>query len=225
MKKIILASTVLASLLSFGANAAILGANTASGLDLRNGKTESNSVVAYNEKKDVNILANSVFADYITDTNMFTGVTYSGVTTSKSGLTIQAGIYDSHIIHFDPLGKKGGIANNANGTTTATTFTFDSDIIAVIVGTQYLNASDVDFGNAAAYNNGNDRRFEAHDLFTFTADNILTVDLAKVSSKWIDNIRVITNASAHVKTVAEPTSIALIGLGLVAIAGLRKRQK
>ena len=215
---------LLTFLLITNVNATLLGATNASASDLSNGMTENNIIVGFNERQNVSVNENQLLVDYLKGVNFNIGHNYTGVMTSNSGLTIAAGTYDSHLLHFDPVGSSGGVASNANGNDTSVSFLFDGIIEAVIVGTQYLNGSDALLGNALAYNNHIDRRFEPHDLFTFTGQKTLTVNLAKVSSGWIDNIRVVTSNDSRIESVPEPTVIGLFAFALLALFIRRHRQ-
>lgn len=179
-------------------------------LDLRWGKTESNSLQAFNEQQNLYISENAVKVDYLVGTNLFFGQTFNGVNKSKSGLYLGAGSYNSHLIHFDPLGTRTGQVKDQR-------FNFEESIVAIILGGEYLNASDLIFGSATTrYENSFSRKMEKHDFLYLENPYTLLLDKVSVGRYWIDDVRVITH------NVPEPSSWGLFGLGLLSLVCARK---
>mgnify|MGYP000090622030 CR=1 FL=1 len=206
-----LAMLVVSSLFSWStANAGIMhSTGDINGLDLRWGHTESNQVQSFNEEQNTYINNDQVNVDYLLGNNLFVGDSINGIRHSNSNLTLAAGTYNSHLLHFDPLGTSGGQVSNSR-------FTFEEDIVAIILGGNYLKLSDDIFGGTGTiYQNDNSRRLEPHDFLTFESSNTLVLDRLLVGKYWIDNARVIT------QTVPEPGPMALFCLGLLGLAGSR----
>jgi len=178
-------------------------------LNLRWGQTESNQVQAFNEAQNVQVNENQVQVDFLLGDNFFVGDSVRGIYNSNKNFSLAAGNYNSHLLHFDPLGTSSSSIFN-------TSISFEEEIVAVILGGQTLNATDEIFGGiGTTYQKNNSRRLEPHDFLTFENANTLTLDRLAVGKYWIDNARVITQA------VPEPGSMALLGLGLIGLIGTR----
>lgn len=179
-------------------------------LDLRWGNTEANSIQAFNEQQNLYISENEVNVDYLVGTNLSFGQTFNGVNKSKSGLYLDAGYYNSHLLHFDPLGNRAGQVKDQR-------FSFEENIVAIILGGEYLNASDLIFGNASTqYENSFSRKMEKHDFLFLENPYTLLLDKVSVGRYWIDDVRVITH------NVPEPSSWGLFGLGILSLVCARK---
>jgi len=194
------------------------------GVDLSQGGFESATAIIHAEGTEVAVGAGDVTVDYAVGTNLSVGDTVSGVSQFSSGVDLAAGLYNSFLIHFDPLAASGSDIR---------TFDFDTNIVAIIVsngagqgntadGTtdQLLNMSDLVFGVGDTYEQTISRRSENNDSFTLGAANSLTVDL-RTSGNFIDNVRVITEVAA----VPVPASLPLLLAGFGGLAALRKRSK
>jgi hypothetical protein len=126
-----------------------------------------------------------------------------------------AGLFDSHIIHFDSL---SGVAM-VNGSVS-----FSSNIAAVIFDESLLSVSDATFGaGGTTYDTGNFfRSYSANTLTNPTwlniVGNTISFDLwALQPGNYIAEVRVLTHA------VPTPGSLALMGLG--GIAAARRHRK
>ena len=198
-----------ATILSFSGNAS---KNSIVGVNLDNGGFENNSlVVGFDELQGV-IIPTPVAVDYLISVGdigtQFTGIDDPLVNSPQ----LEAGKYNSHILHFDPV-TFGGSVTNAS-------FTFDKNIIAIIANTTFQVNTDPIFGAAAAYNLDIDRRSESlKTLFTITSSNTIQIDKFVIEGNFIDNLRVITAASVPEEStsVPEPSTI----LGLLSVFGFR----
>lgn len=179
-------------------------------LDLRWGKNESNFLQAFDESQHVALQHNQVNVDYLVGQNLDVGSQFRGVNRSNSQLTLSAGKYSSHLIHFDPNGTKSGSFHNAR-------FSFKDNIVAIILGGEYLNASDVILGvSTTRYEKSTSRKMETGDRFFLENSHTLMIDKVGVGRYWVDDVRVIT------ESVPEPGSWALFGMGLICLIGARK---
>lgn len=180
-------------------------------LDLRWGNTESNSLQAYDEAQDVHIAGGSVYVDYLLGDNLIQGEQNKGARHSTSRLTLDEGRYNSHLLRFDPVGVTKGKIENVS-------VSFNENIVAIILGHQYLNLSDGLFGHSnTTYQTKKSRRLEAHDLFTLEDSTTLVLNRLRVGKYWVDEARVITYS------IPEPSSFALFGLGLMGVVGFSLR--
>lgn len=182
------------------------------GLDLGWGQSESNSLQAYNEVQGAHIASGSVFVDYLLGDNLFQGTQYTGAQNSTSGLTLDEGQYNSHLVRFDPIGVAKGELENVR-------VSFNENIVAIILGHQYLNLSDSLFGYSdTTYQTKKSRRLETHDLFTLEDSTTLILNRLRVGEYWVDEARIITHS------IPEPSSFALFALGLMGIVGFSIRR-
>ena len=205
----------LFSLFSWGSAYAGLMSPTddINGLDLRWGQTESNQIQAFNEAQNTYIHDGQIKVDFLLGDNLFIGDSFRGLNRSNSNLSLAAGNYNSHLLHFDSLGTSSGRIFNSR-------LTFEEDIVAIILGGKYLNLSDDVFGGIGTiYQNNNSRRLEAHDFLTFESSNTLVLNRLAIGKYWIDNARVIT------QVVPEPGSIVLLSLGLLGLIFSRAQLK
>ena len=193
--------------------ALIAPTNTIDGADLSWNQSESNTLQTFDEQQDIAIKGNSIRVDYLIGQNLSLGQSFTGVNNSGSNLYLKEGTYSSHLLHFDPIGTKSGTAQHIR-------VEFTDNIIAVILGGEYLKLSDFLLGSATTYYEPSiSRRMETQDLFTLESENTLLVDKVSVGRYWTDDARVLT------QKVPEPSSWALFGLGLLGLMGARKITK
>ena len=219
-------AVVVSSLCISNSRAAIINvsgtgvdAGSAAGVDLDNGGAENNMIQGYEELEEVAVGPNSVIVDRLVGANLNIGDTFQGFTNfnAANGRFLPTGLYNSHLIHFDPVGTSGGISGPA-------TFTFQGSIVGIIISNagddKLLNDSDPIFGNALDYDTAQQRRFDGGgglDIVTLLAANVLRIDQAMTGSSHIDNARVLTIP------VPEPMSAGLLTLGAAGLAMRRRR--
>jgi hypothetical protein len=201
-------------LISTGAlSGLITPTGSADNLDLRWGQNEANTLQSFDEKQDVYLADKQVRVDYLLGDNLFTGDIIHGQQTGNQKRYLYAGNYSSHLLHFDPLGTSSGKIKNK-------VIEFDSDIVAIILDGKRLNATDSLLGgNNTNYQKSASRRWESHDFLTLSSSRTLFINHSAVGRYWIDDARIIT------RSVAEPGSIALLGLGLIGLIGIRHYSK
>ena len=219
-------AVVVSSLCISNSRAAIINvsgtgvdAGSAAVVDLDNGGAENNMIQGYEELEEVAVGPNSVIVDRLVGDNLNIGDPFQGFTNfnAANGRFLPTGLYNSHLIHFDPVGTSGGISGPA-------TFTFKGSIVGIIISNagddKLLNDSDPIFGNALDYDTAQQRRFDGGgglDIVTLLAANVLRIDQAMTGSSHIDNARVLTIP------VPEPMSAGLLTLGAAGLAMRRRR--
>ncbi|RSL15156.1 putative secreted protein with PEP-CTERM sorting signal [Edaphobacter aggregans] len=122
----------------------------------------------------------------------------------------------SHYIFFDP-----GPTQEVIGTVT-----FDSQVLGILTSTETLAASDFLAHTGVNYLNPTDRGLEAGDSVTISGPDSILFDT--VASSPGDYVRVLTAFSpggAEAAAAPEPGSVALVGSGLVALAGMLRRTR
>jgi hypothetical protein len=206
--------TLISINLSMNAQAALISpSGTIDGLNLSWSQSESNTLQGFDEAQNILIKSNTIQVDYLMGNNLSLGQQFSGLNHSNSNLYLKEGIYSSHLLHFDPVKKRSGNVKKQR-------FEFTNNIIAIILGGEYLNLSDYVLGNATTqYENSISRRLEANDFLSLESSNTLLVDKVSVGRYWVDDVRIIT------QKVPEPSSWALFGLGLLGLVGARKLSK
>ena len=144
--------------------------------------------------------------------------TASGTFKSNASLvagTVLAGTsVDSYFFHSDPASGNKIYDGSV---------TFSTAILGVILLNATLDATDAQLGHAGTkYPFGNDRGLElsaTEDNFTLSADKRTLIFHFSTHSS-VDEVRVLTAA-----TVPEPTSVAMLGLGLVILTGVARRNR
>jgi len=201
--------TFLCLILSLTAKASLINpTGDINGLDLRWGKTEANHLQLYNEAQNMQVAENQIHVDYLLGTNLFEGDTLRGKS-NLNNIFLEAGNYNSHLLHFDTIGKSKGNESNIS-------ITFEENIIGIILGKNYLNLSDNTFGGqGTSYEKNRSRGLEHHDFLSFESSRTILVDRLWVGKYWIDDARIITYA------VPEPGSMALFGLGIICLFSAR----
>ena len=116
-------------------------------------------------------------------------------------------IVASHYVFFDP-----GPSQHSIGTVD-----FDSNILGIITSTNNLAASDFLANTGVNYLNPGARGLEPGDSVTISGPNQILFDT--FASSPGDYVRVLT-AFSPAATTPEPGSLALLGAGLIALAGL-----
>ena len=101
------------------------------------------------------------------------------------------------------------------------TVDFDSNILAIITSTGTLAASDFLAKTGVNYLNPGNRGLEVGDSVTINGPREILFDT--FASSPGDYVRVLTEFSPTA-AVPEPSSFALLGLGLIGLALFRKRQ-
>ncbi len=206
--------TLISINLSMNAQAALISpSGTIDGLNLSWSQSESNTLQGFDEAQNILIKSNTIQVDYLMGNNLSLGQQFSGLNHSNSNLYLKEGIYSSHLLHFDPVKKRSGNVKKQR-------FEFTNNIIAIILGGEYLNLSDYVLGNATTqYENSISRRLEANDFLSLESSNTLLVDKVSVGRYWVDDVRIIT------QKVPEPSPWALFSLGLLGLVGARKLSK
>lgn len=209
-------------LAAFAFVASTFGAHAVT-MNLAQGQMESDDVQFFVEQSGVAVGADAVTVDYLVGDNLSVGDGFTGVNQFSAGLSLAEGVYDSFLIHFDPLNSNGGAASAE--------FEFDGEIVAVIVsngagkgnsnnGTaQLLNLSDAFFGVASSFETTLSRRSENHDTFELLDATTLSTNFA-TSSGFIDNVRVITQVAA----VPLPASMLFLLTGAAGLAWFARRR-
>lgn len=212
---ITLSGTASASIISVTGNAQILNSTPS---NLAEGQQQSNLVLVFNEDQDV-LIDSPIAADYDgSDEGSALNGFDTGLNVTGGNGMLSAGLYDSHLITFDPFGS---------GSSGSATFAFDGLIAAIFVSAERLFATDSLFNTTtttfyqASQSIG--RRSESHDWFSFNG-NILSIVGLTANGRHTDQIRVITYASniASTQSVAAPAMLLLISIGL-AFARFRSR--
>lgn len=164
---------------------------------------------------------NSVGLDNFNSPNMFGFDEDQNIVLSSSlvvdvGSTLAAGTtVASHYIFFDP----------ATALSITGTVTFDSTVLAVIIGTYTLQASDFLADTGVNYLSPGHRGLEGTDYVTISGTNEITFSVSARTPG--DYIRVITAYSpgGDPNFVSEPATLALTGLGLLALGGFARKSK
>ncbi|MEO0762354.1 MAG: hypothetical protein AAFZ09_11180 [Pseudomonadota bacterium] len=165
----------------------ILG-GPAAGLDFNEGSLENSQAQVFDEREQA-VAATPQLVDFLVGDNLIAGQQVSGISSPSLSdtRTLAAGTYNSHIVHFDPVGA---------GSTGPFTIVFDAPIRAVITsaaGPALLQATDAIFGAAGAtYETGIGRRLEDGDLFTLIDPVTLRVDSLSTNSSNNDQLRIVT---------------------------------
>jgi PEP-CTERM motif len=120
-------------------------------------------------------------------------------------------IVASHYVFFDP-----GPSEHIIGTVD-----FDADILGIITATTELANSDFLANTGVNYLNPGNRGLEAGDSVTISGPRQILFDT--VASSPGDYVRVLT-AFSPTAAAPEPASLVLLGSGLMALAGLRRRK-
>lgn len=185
--------------------------------DVSEGVVEGDIVYGFDEDQHV-YLDSGIAADY--DESDGDGSTLTGSNGVSSSLTatgwLSAGLYDSHLITFDP-----NVASPGASSIESVSFTFSGNIVAIFLSAERLWATDDLFNSITDtyYSTGVDfgRRAEFPDLISFTG-NTLTIEYLITNWKYTDQIRVITQVPA-------PAPVAMLLMVMSAMIVVRKVKK
>jgi len=134
-----------------------------------------------------------------------------------SANVISAGTWvNSYFLHSDPVGNTSKTYEGS--------FTFDEKILGVIATRGHLNDSDPILGNpgttyppGSPLHNAREYELSTGERFSISAD-MKTISFRAVTSTEMDQLRVVT------ESVPEPTSMAVIGLGLAGLVRKARRK-
>jgi hypothetical protein len=174
-----------------------------------NSVLESNTVAPFfTEVRDL-VLATGLTVDFSAPG------TYNSNPVSTSTIAAGAAV-DSYYLVTDPVG-----ADAANNRTFVGSITFNTDILgAIVLDPEFASSNGVVGHPGTLYSPaGIGLELGAPDTFSISADR-RTLSFNMTSSTAADNIRVITAAS-----VPEPTSMLLLGTGLVGVGVRRLRNR
>lgn len=193
-------------------------------INLMQGVTEATTPRLFTEARTLRVKSGDVDVDYLVGTNLSLGGTVGGVDNFATSLALESGVYDSFLVHFDPVGEP------ASPVPGSATFGFAGKIVALIVSngssvvasaSTLLNDSDAIFGlSGSVYETNLGRRSETGDLMQLVDENTLAVSFT-TRNAYVDNIRVITQAAA----VPLPASLPLLLAGFGGLAAMRRKRK
>lgn len=196
----------------------------ASAISLMQGTTEAATPQVFAEAQNRQVTSGQVDVDYLVGSNLNLGDTVGGVTNFTNSLALEGGVYDSFMVHFDPVGEP------SDPVSTSATFGFAGKIVALIVSngsslmpaaSKLLNSSDAVFGApGGAYETNLGRRSESNDLMQLLDANTLAVSF-ETRHAYVDNIRVITQAAA----VPLPASLSLMLAGVAGLSAMRRKRR
>ena len=211
-----LKTLALASFVAAGVGTAAQAVTFDNGLivgnSLEQGVTESNNVLLIREVVQ-RTTTETVRVDYLLGSNLEVGVGVRGVNQASSAQDLDAGTYNSYLLHFDPF----------RGSSVEQSFTLADNerIVALIVSNRQLgrllNQSDDVFGLAGVtYEDNTARRAENNERITLTSANSILFG-ARANSRNIDNVRIIT------QVVPLPAGAALLLTGVLGFGALRRK--
>ena len=163
------------------------------------------SVVEGANESDTDILAFSEAQGIALPANFLADITSAGVFQAPGFpspvVLIAATVVNSHLLHFDPIGS--GPAQTNVGTFTSGSVTFNSDIIAIILRSANLDASDALLGvTGTSYASGGLRGLENNthcggtsigpDQITLESDLRTVTVVQYLATCNVDQIRVLT---------------------------------
>lgn len=178
------------------------------------GQFESNDFARFWVEQLGVVIGGPLSVDVIPFQNNPSGIYDSGlpgVQATWAGILGADHLYNSYFLHAD----KDGALQVFSGS-----ITFDFPIAGIIFKGSTLNATDAALGAPGTlYANGDLRTFEldsAINFFTISPD-LKTLSFETRVPHDIDNIRIVTHAP-------EPSSMALLGLGIAGVISSRRRR-
>lgn len=210
--KTLACATVVATGFATASQAVTVDNGLIVGNSLEQGATESNEVLLIREKLQVTTME-AVRVDYLLGANLDVGDTVRGINRATSAQDLEAGLYNSYLLHFDPIAS--------SSVEQLFTLGKNEQIVAIIVSNRglgrLLNQSDDVFGlDGVTYEDNTARRAENNERITLTSANSIFFR-ARANARFTDDVRVIT------QVVPLPAGAALLLTGVLAFGALRRK--
>lgn len=208
---IFLASAVAAAIVSVSGAITLLASPPAS---VAQGDLESDTEIFLFAEQGLLTLPSAVSAVIASPNLSFTGTTIPSSGTVPSGTLV-----NSYFFHADKVGTSGIVIVSGS-------VTFDEDILAVIVTTVDLDASDGLLGTSAtSYGSAAERGLEnADDIISISGD-LRTLGIQLFHGTVEDHVRVLTEASASTVPVLTLPALGVLAAIMLLTAGLQLRRR